>query len=206
MKDRLSLILNFFEAIEPFNRIERSTYLSNLNRKETDSDHTWHMAILAILLHGEIQIDVDLDKVLRLILVHDLCEIYAGDTFAHSPGYGDREMEREAAERIFALLPSELEGEFLDYWNEFTFGTTPEAQFARSLDRLQALAQNIFSKGQVWKENRIPEEMSRDLNREAMSLDANLTEVFERLYKRAKEEGLWGEQPNTIQEAGAVNN
>ena len=193
MSDRLSLILEFFEAIEPFNNIERSTYLSDLSRKETDSDHTWHMAMLAILLQGEINIEIDLNKVLRLILVHDLCEIYAGDTFAHLPQYGDREKEREAAEKIFALLPPDLEEELLDYWNDFTFGSSPEAQFARALDRLQALAQNIFSAGRVWKENEIPEQMSRDLNREGMSLDPSLTEVFERLYERADEEGLWSE-------------
>jgi putative hydrolase of HD superfamily len=193
MSDRLSLILKFFEAIEPFNNIERSTYLSDLSRRETDSDHTWHMALLAILLRGEISVDVNLDKALLLILVHDLCEIYAGDTFAHLPQYEDREKERRAAEEIFALLPPDLEEELLDHWTEFTFGSSPEAQFARALDRLQALAQNIYSSGRVWKEREVTEQMSRDLNSKAMLLDPSLTEVFERLYKRAKEEGLWSD-------------
>jgi putative hydrolase of HD superfamily len=137
--------------------------------------------------------EIDLCKVLRLILVHDLCEIYGGDTFAHLPEYGDREKEREAAEKLFELLPADLRDEFLDTWNEFTFGESPEAQFARALDRLQALAQNIFSAGRVWKENKIVEEMSRDLNRDAMVLDPKLTQVFERYYQRADAESLWAE-------------
>ena len=102
MSDRLTQILEFFEAIEPFHKIERSTYLSDLSRPESDSNHTWHMAMLALLLGDEMDFDIDLCKVLRLVLVHDLCEIYGGDTFAHLPEYGDREKERQAAEKLFA--------------------------------------------------------------------------------------------------------
>jgi putative hydrolase of HD superfamily len=194
MSDRLSQILNFFEAIEVFNRIERSTYLSDHSRHEADTDHTWHMAMLAILLHDEISCEVDLARVLLLILVHDLCEIVTGDTFAHLPQYGDRQEEHKAAEKIFALLPADLQDQLLEYWTEFTFGTSSEGRFARALDRLQALAQNIYSDGRVWKEREITEQMSRELNHQAMSLDPNLAEVFERLYKRADEERLWFEQ------------
>jgi len=211
MSDRLSLILNFTEVIDPFKAVERATYLSDLSRHETDSDHTWHMAMFAILLHDELNFEVDLQKVLLLILVHDdelnfevdlqkvlllilvhdLCEIYAGDTFAHSPQHGDHEGEQEAVERLFAPLPPDLQDTLLGYWREFTFGSSPEAQYARALDRLQGLAQNIYSSGRVWEEHKVTEQMSRDLNREAMSLDPILAESFERLYQRANLEKLF---------------
>ena len=191
MSDRLSHILNFIEAIEPLKAVERATYLSDLSRHETDSDHTWHMAMLAIFLNGELNFEVDLQKVLSLILIHDLCEIYAGDTFAHSPQYGDHEGEQQAVEKLSALLPPDLQDKILEYWCEFTSGSSPEAQFARALDRLQALAQNIYSSGRVWKEHVITETMSRDLNHEAMTLDPIIAEAFESLYHRAKAERLW---------------
>lgn len=191
MSDRLSAILNFIEAIEPFNKIERATYLSDLSRHESDSDHTWHMAMLAILLHDQIAFEVDLQKVLILILIHDLCEIYAGDTFVHSPEHGNHEAEQRAVEKLFTLLPPDLAETLLDHWEEFTFGNSLEAQFARALDRLQGLAQNVFSSGRVWKEHGVTEGMIRELNQEAMAFDPILTRIFERLYQQAKVEQLW---------------
>ena len=98
---------------------------------------------------------------LRNHLIHDLCEIYAGDTFVHSPQHGNHEAEQRAVEELFTLLPPDLAETLLDHWKEFTFGNSPEAQFARSLDRLQGLAQNVFSSGRVWKEHGVTEGMIR---------------------------------------------
>ena len=191
MRNRLSQILEFLEAIDAFKTIERSTYLSDNSRHETDSDHTWHMAIFALLLHEKLGFEVDITKVLILIMVHDLCEIYTGDTFAHSPQHGDHERELEAAEKLFAILPEDMQNRLLNNWKEFTFSASPEAHFARAIDRLQALAQNIFSAGRIWGERGVTETMSRELNREAMDLDPELTEIFELLYQRADNEDLW---------------
>jgi putative hydrolase of HD superfamily len=191
MRDRLAQILEFLETIETFKAIERSTYLSDHSRHESDSDHTWHMAMFALLLHGELDIEVDIIRVLILIMVHDLCEIYTGDTFAHSPQHGDHEREWEAVKKLFAILPEDLQNRLLNNWHEFTFGVTPEARFARALDRLQALAQNAFSAGRTWSEHGVTETMSRELNREAMDFDPELSKVFEHLYHRADVEGLW---------------
>jgi putative hydrolase of HD superfamily len=191
MQDRLSQILNFLETIDSFKSIERATYLSDQSRHECDSDHTWHMAMFALLLHRELKMNVDLSKVLELILIHDLCEIYAGDSFAYSPQHRDHKKEQEAAEKIFALLPQDLESTLHHAWMEFTFGTSTEARFARTLDRLQALAQNVISSGRTWKERGVTESMSRELNREHLSFDPTLKTLFERLFQRATEEELW---------------
>lgn len=191
MPDRFSQILHFLEAIDPFKTIERATYLSNQKQHESDSDHTWHMAMFALLLYKEIAFEVDVGKVLTLILIHDLCEILAGDTFAYTPEHNDRERELEAAKQVFALLPPDLNNELLNGWKEFTFGSSPEARFARSLDRMQGLAQNVFSSGRVWKERNVTQAMSRELNRDAQDFDPAIGDIFEKLFQRAVDEELW---------------
>ncbi len=191
MRDRLAQILQFLEIIDPFKTIERATYLSDQSQHESDSDHTWHMALFALLLYRDLNFKVDITKVLTLILIHDLSEIYTGDTFAYSPEHKDQESEIKAAQELFSLLPSDLKKELLDGWKEFTFGISPEARFARALDRLQGLVQNVISSGRTWRERGVTESMSRELNQEALNTDPVLAEIFERLYKRATEESLW---------------
>jgi putative hydrolase of HD superfamily len=191
MPDRISQILHFLEAIDSLKAIERATYLSNQKHHESDSDHTWHMAMFALLLYKEIAFEVDVAKVLTLILIHDLCEILAGDTFAYTPEHNDRERELEAAKQLFALLPVDLNDELLDGWKEFTFGNSPEARFARALDRMQGLAQNVFSSGRTWKERHVTQAMSRELNRNAQEFDPAIRDIFEKLFQRAVDEELW---------------
>jgi putative hydrolase of HD superfamily len=191
MRDRLAQILQFLEAIDHFKTIERATYLSDQSQHESDSDHTWHMTMFALLIYKELHFKVDITKVLTLILIHDLCEIYTGDTFAHLPEYKDQEKELLAAQKLFTLLPLDLGNELLEGWQEFTFGISPEARFARALDRLQGLAQNVFSSGLAWKEHGVSQTMSRELNQEASNTDPVFAEIFDRLYQRAAEENLW---------------
>ncbi len=92
---------------------------------------------------------------------------------------------------LLSTLPTDLSESIAAYWNEFTFGDSNEARFARAIDRLQALAQNVFNGGYTWREHGVTEAMSRDLNKEAMSFDPALHSIFEMLYQRAEEEGLW---------------
>jgi putative hydrolase of HD superfamily len=191
MRERFDQILSFLESIDPFKTIERATYISDQSQHESDSDHTWHMAIFALLLYREINSEVDIAEALKLILIHDLCEILAGDTFAYTLEHKDQKREQEAAEKLFALLPPDLQHDLLDSWKEFTFGISSEARFARALDRMQGLAQNVFSSGRTWKERGVTEVMSRELNQEALSVDPVITEIFERLYQRAAKENLW---------------
>ncbi|OGO17772.1 MAG: hypothetical protein A2Z14_06855 [Chloroflexi bacterium RBG_16_48_8] len=134
---------------------------------------------------------VDITKVFTLILIHDLCEIYAGDTFAYRTEHKDHEREQEATEKLVALLLPDLEIALLNDWKEFTFGSSPEARSARALDRMQALAQTVMSSGRTWKEQGVTEALSWELNREVLNLDPVVTEIFERLYQRAAEENLW---------------
>ena len=127
----------------------RAAYLSDQSRHESDAEHTWHMSLFALLLYQEMNHELDIAHVLKLILVHDLVEVYAGDTFAHDPtGYFDKQAREEAAaNQLFSLLPQDLQILMSSWWQEFENAQTLEAQFAQAMDRLQAFAQNIFSAG-----------------------------------------------------------
>jgi putative hydrolase of HD superfamily len=191
--ERLSSILGFLEIIDQFKSLYRATYLAHQDRHENDAEHTWHMALFALLLHSELATPVDLAHTLKLILTHDLVEIYAGDTFAHDiAGHQDKQQrEEQAAQRLFGLLPADLQKLFHSWWQEFEQAQTPEARFAQAVDRLQAFAQNVFSKGRVWQDHEITEEQSRAYNERLISYDPTLAALFHLLYRRAQQEHLW---------------
>ena len=190
---RLDRILGFLEILDRFKTIERAGYLADHSRHETDSDHAWHMSLFALLLHRETALQLDIGHVLELILTHDLVEIYACDTYAHDRAAREaaKARERDAAEKLFALLPGDQGHELHAWWREFETGDTPEARYARTMDRLQAFAQNVFSGGRSWRERRTTEEMTRLLNADAIASDPAIARVYERLYERALQEGVW---------------
>lgn len=193
---RLTTILHFLETIDQFKMIYRSNYISNQSRHENDAEHTWHMAMFALLLHQELSVEIDIEQTLKLILTHDLVEIYAGDTPAYDDlGRLDKEQrEEQAAQALFAQLPEDMRLQIYDWWREFEEGRTPEARYARAVDKLQAFAQNVFAQGRNWREHGVTAEKSRAYNHIAREFDPVLTQAFELLYQRAAGEQLWPEQ------------
>lgn len=191
--ERISRILDFLKVIENLKLEKRASYLSDNSRHESVAEHTWHMSMFALLLYKEMTIDVDISHVLKLIIIHDLVEVYASDTFAYdTDGYRNKkEREEAAADKLFALLPEDLQNLLSDWWQEFELANTPEAKFANAIDKLQAFAQNLFTHGRVWQERCVTEEMSRIRNQSAMELDSKLARVFEVLYLQANYEDLW---------------
>lgn len=191
--ERFTKILDFLETVDQLKIVYRAAYLSDQSRHESDAEHTWHMSLFALLLYQEMNRELDIAHVLKLILVHDLVEVYAGDTFAHDPtGYFDKQAREEAAaNQLFSLLPKDLQILTYSWWQEFENAQTLEAQFAQAMDRLQAFAQNIFSAGRVWHERSVTETMSRKRNQAAMVFDPALADIFEALYQRATREHLW---------------
>lgn len=149
--------------------------------------------MFALLLCSETDLELDIGHVLELALVHDLVEIYAGDTYVHLTADRIEAMvrEQEAAERLFPQLPPDLARRLRSWWDEFELGESPEARFARAMDRLQGFAQNIFAGGRVWRERAVTEEMTRQVNRDAIELHPVLDEVYRALYERATGEDLW---------------
>lgn len=152
--ERLQKQIDFIVEIDKMKKIFRQNVVIGTNRNENDAEHSWHLAVMAMLL-SEYAESKNLDnlKVLKMILIHDLVEIDAGDTFCYDEkGYEDKEeRERKAAQRIFSILPPDQGREILELWQEFEELKTPEARFAASLDRLQPLILNYHTQGHTWQ-------------------------------------------------------
>ena len=194
---RLSHILDFLLLTDRFKTIERKGYIADGSRRETDAEHTWHMGLFALLLHKELGFEVDLGHVLTLVLIHDLVEIHAGDTYAYDDAgcAGQAEREAEAARKLFTELPADLGAGLHDWWREFEEGATPEARFAKAIDRLQGFSQNYNSGGRAWRENGISRERTYQRTALPISVDPSLRAIVEELYDRADAEKLWPDSP-----------
>jgi putative hydrolase of HD superfamily len=151
---RLAKQLAFLAEIDKAKTVLRRTLLLDGSRRENDAEHSWHIAVMAaVLLEHAGEPKPDLLRVLKMLLVHDLVEIDAGDTFAYdSQGLsGKAAKEAAAADRIFGLLPGDQAAAFRGLWQEFEDGATPEAKYAAALDRLQPVVHNYFTRGHSWK-------------------------------------------------------
>ena len=154
---RLERIFQFIQEIDKEKFIGRQTYLSDGIRKENDAEHAWHLAVMTILLAGYANEPIDVLKTVTMLLIHDIVEIDAGDTYAYDEDAKRTQSEREerAAERIFGLLPEEDGRALYDLWREFEDQKTPEARFARTMDNLQPMMLNHATDGKAWTEHQV---------------------------------------------------
>ncbi len=154
-KERLEKQIRFIVEADKVKNIFRQTYLADGERKENDAEHSWHLAMMAVLLQEHMKEKADLVKVMTMVLIHDLVEIDAGDTYAYDEKGAQTKREREvkAADRIFGLLPEDQGAYFRELWEEFEAYETPEAKFAHLLDNFQPLLLNDASGGKSWKEH-----------------------------------------------------
>jgi putative hydrolases of HD superfamily len=155
---RLARQIDFIVEVDKLKYVLRRTWLMDQSRRENDAEHSWHLAVLAILLSEyAAEPKPDLLHAVKLILVHDLVEIDAGDTFAYDAiGALDKgERECRAAERIFQILPPDQAAEVRALWDEFEARQTPEAKYAAALDRFQPILHNYFTQGKAWREHGI---------------------------------------------------
>ncbi|MGP9822064.1 HD domain-containing protein [Salinarimonas sp. NSM] len=152
LDERGRRLLAFMLELDRLKRVLRRSPLLDLSRVETDAEHSWHVATMALVLSRDAPADVDREAAVRMMLVHDIVEIDAGDTFLYDTKAGATQAEREerAADRLFGLLPDDLHAELRALWDEFEAGETPTARFARGVDRLQPLILNWFSGGGTW--------------------------------------------------------
>ena len=152
---RLEQQMNFIIEIDKLKEIVRQTYISSAERKETDAEHAWHFAIMAVLLAEYANEPVDVMKVVKMALIHDLVEIDAGDTYAYDAAGAATKREREvkAADRIFGLLPEDQGTYFRKLWDEFEAYESADAKFAHLLDNFQPLLLNDASDGRSWTEH-----------------------------------------------------
>lgn len=149
---RLARQVHFIVEIDKLKTILRQTPLTDLSRRENDAEHSWHLATMAVLLHEYADADVDLTRVIKMLLIHDVVEIDAGDTFLYddTPKHVQEEKERAAAVRLFGLLPEDQGKELRALWDEFEAHQSADARFARSMDRFQPFLHNIMTRGEMW--------------------------------------------------------
>jgi putative hydrolases of HD superfamily len=165
--ERLRRQLEFILEIDRLKSVLRQSYLIDNDRHENSAEHSWHLAVAAMVLAEHAKEPIDVSKVIRLVLVHDLVEIDAGDTFIYDEAgnAGKAAREQKAANRLFGLLPEEQGQTFMLLWREFEDRQTPEAKFAFALDRLMPILHNVFTHGGSWKEHGIRQEQAIAKNR-----------------------------------------
>jgi putative hydrolase of HD superfamily len=155
---RLEQQIEFMIEIDKLKQISRKTILTDRSREENSAEHSWHIA-MAVFLFSEYAQDQGIDwyRVIKMLLVHDLVEIDAGDTYCYDrQGRQDQaRREEKAAKRIFEILPPDQSRSFRALWDEFENRETPESRYANALDRFQPFLQNYVTEGQVWRENNI---------------------------------------------------
>jgi 5'-deoxynucleotidase YfbR-like HD superfamily hydrolase len=156
--ERLDQQIRFVGEIDRLKGVLRQTMLAGPGRRENSAEHSWHLAVMAVTLAEHAPPGTDIARVTAMLLVHDLVEIDAGDLFVYADEAQQarqEEAERAAADRIFALLPDGQAGDLRGLWDEFEERRTPEARFARGLDRLQPMLANLTAGGGTWKEHGI---------------------------------------------------
>lgn len=157
MEERMKMIFDFCREIDKEKFIGRQTYLTGAVRKENDAEHAWHAALMVILLSEYANEKIDVLKTVTMILIHDIVEIDAGDTYAYDDvgKQTQREREEKAADRIFGILPEDKCNQLRDLWEEFERNDTPEANFAHVMDNLQPMMLNDHTDGLAWREHSV---------------------------------------------------
>lgn len=170
---RLDKQMNFLREMDGLKKIGRQTYLKDGSRKENDAEHSWHLAMMALILTEYAGKEIDVLRVISMVLVHDVVELDAGDTYAYDEIGNTTKREREvaAAERIFHLLPEDQAAFFRDLWDEFEASKTKEALFAHTLDNVQPTMLNDASGAKAWREHQV--KLSQILKRNEKTADGS---------------------------------
>ena len=191
MEARLHKQIQFIVEVDKVKNIFRQTYLADANRKENDAEHSWHLALMAVLLKDYMEEDVDLVKVMTMVLIHDLVEIDAGDTYAYDEkgAVTKRDREEKAADRIFGLLPEDQGEEFRNLWEEFEAYETAEAKYAHLLDNFQPLLLNDASGGKSWTEHGVHKSQVYKRNERIPETSGMIWEQIQTIVQKHIEQG-----------------
>ena len=165
----------FIKEIDGVKKIGRQSYLKDGSRKENDAEHSWHLAMMALLMGEYANDTIDLLRVISMVLVHDIVELDAGDTYAYDEAGNATKRERElaAADRIFHILPEDQAEYLNDLWEEFEENITPESKFAHTLDNIQPMMLNDATGGKAWKEHQV--KLSQIMKRQEKTKDGSVS-------------------------------
>ncbi|MEK7476154.1 MAG: HD domain-containing protein [Candidatus Coatesbacteria bacterium] len=184
--------LRFVKEIDRLKRVLRQTWIMDGSRRENSAEHSWHLAVMVLLLHGHARQRVNVLKCLKMALIHDIPEIHAGDVFIYSRrdrGAYQRQ-ELVAAKRLFGRLPRRQAAEYLALWREVETGDSPEARFVKAMDRLEPIMCNYATKGRAWRKHGIRASQVRAVNMPRMKavpeigryVDALITSAVRKRY------------------------
>lgn len=189
--------ISFIKEIDKLKYIQRKTKLFNSDRHENDAEHSWHLAMMALVLAEHSNRPVDILKVVKMVLIHDIVEIDAGDTFLYDTlkNHTNTREELAAAKRIFGLLPEKQAEEFVEIWKEFEDGITDEAKFAKSMDRFEPLLQNTSNNGGTWTEFNVDYQKVYDKKKAIKDGSASIWNYAENLINESVEKGILKKTP-----------
>lgn len=190
-RERLEKQIQFIVEADKVKNIFRQTYLADGRRKENDAEHSWHLALMAVLLKEHMNEDADVARVMVMVLIHDLVEIDAGDTYAYDEKGAQTKREREvkAAERIFGILPEDQGRYFRELWEEFEAYETPEAKFAHLLDNFQPILLNDASGGKSWVEHGVHKSQPMKRNERIPGTSDIIWEKMQEIFEKHVENG-----------------
>jgi putative hydrolase of HD superfamily len=189
--NRLKQQLGFVRGIDKLKSILRQTWLMNGSRRENSAEHSWHLAMMVLLLHGYSRRRVNVLKCLKMALIHDIPEIQAGDVFIYDAparrGYLGKELA--AAKRLFGRLPRKQALELIALWKEVETGDSPEARFVKAMDRLEPLMCNYATRGRAWRKHGVRASQVRELNMPRMKAVPGIAAYVDRLISSAARKG-----------------
>ncbi|HHF3270949.1 TPA: HD domain-containing protein [Vibrio diabolicus] len=171
--------------------LRRTRVKSAEGRLENSGEHSWHVTLMAILMEEHANAPVDICRVMKMLLIHDVVEIDAGDTFVYDTAASQEQAEKEirAAERLFGMLPCDQEQELLALWHEFEAAQTDDAKYAKALDRLIPMLLNYHNNGQSWKEHGVSREQALTINKRIEFGSVTLWDKAKELIEEATEKG-----------------
>ncbi|EGQ8807108.1 HD domain-containing protein [Vibrio parahaemolyticus] len=190
--DRLEKQLALLIELDKLKSVLRRTRVKSAEgRLENSGEHSWHVALMAVLMEEHANAPVDICRVMKMLLIHDVVEIDAGDTFVYDTAATKEQAEKEikAAERLFGMLPTDQGQELLALWQEFEAAQSDDAKYAKALDRLIPMLLNYHTNGQSWKENSVTREQALTINKRIEFGSVTLWDKAKELIEEATEKG-----------------
>jgi len=189
--EKIENVLNFIVEIEKLKNVLRKTMPVGLERYENSAEHSWHVCLSALMMKDFANEPVDIDRVIKMLLIHDLGEIDVGDTIIYASETKELKAEEAAGvKRIMSILPKGMGGDYLELWHEFEAGETAEARFAKAIDRVPPLLHNLHGDGHSWRKHGVSKERVFDLNQRIESGSEALWAVIRRKLEEAVSAGI----------------
>jgi len=186
--ERLLKQIDFLIEIDKLKTILRKNYISDGSKRENDAEHSWYFSVAALIFAEYSNTVIDIQKVIKMAIIHDIVEVYAGDTFVYDDNArkNQKEIEKIASEKIFGLLPEDQKKQFLELWNEFENNITNESKYAKSIDRMVAELLNLKSNGKTWLENKLEYSKVYAMNKEIENGSSKLWSYMKEMLEKNK--------------------